>query len=364
MLERVANAGLHPRPCQGRSLAYYLRGMDYVLAGDIGGTKTALSLFVREGAQTYREVASLKYPSADYSGLGPIVRQFLQASVGSDRVPGLRAASFGVAGAVERGVCKTTNLPWTIDAQRLSETLGAPTGLINDFHAVALGIGELAAQEFVVLQEGVVDSEAPSAILGAGTGLGEAIVVPTAAGIRVIASEGGHVDLAPRTPLEVKLLEFLWRRHHRVSVERAVSGTGLRALYEFVLDAKLAPESESVRAQLATEDAGKVIGEHGVRGSDAACERALDMFVSLYGAEAGNLALKVLPHGGLYVAGGVAPKIIDKLRDGSFMRAFLDKGRLSPALERVRVSVLMNPRVGLLGARKHASQLADRDLTV
>jgi glucokinase len=332
--------------------------MDYLLAGDIGGTKTALSLFVREGSETYREVASTKYPSPDYSGLGPIVRQFLLASAGNERVPGMRAAGFGVAGAVEHGVCKTTNLPWTIDANRLSEALGAPAGLINDFHAVALGIGELAAEELVILQHAPIDSAAPAAILGAGTGLGEAVLVPTAAGLRVIASEGGHVDLAPRTALEVKLLEFLWRRHHRVSVERAVSGKGLHALYDFVLDAKLAPESESVRAQLATEDPGKVIGEHGGRGTDAACERALDMFVSLYGAEAGNLALKVLPLGGLYVAGGIAPKIIDKLRDGSFMRAFLDKGRLSTTLERVRVSVVMNPRVGLLGARKHASALA------
>jgi glucokinase len=332
--------------------------MDYLLAGDIGGTKTELSLFVHEGPQVYREVASTRYPSADYSGLGPIMRQFLQAAVGTERVPGMRAAGFGVAGAVEHGVCKTTNLPWIIDAHRLSEGLGAPVGLVNDFHAVALGIGELAADEFVVLQDAVIDSARPSAILGAGTGLGEAILVPTASGPSVVASEGGHVDLAPRTPLEVKLLEFLWRRHHRVSVERAVSGKGLHALYDFVLDAKLAPESESVRKQLASEDAGKVIGEHGARGTDAACERALDMFVSLYGAEAGNLALKVLPLGGLYVAGGIAPKIIDKLRQGSFMRAFLDKGRLSTALERVRVSVVMNPHVGLLGARKHASKLA------
>jgi glucokinase len=332
--------------------------MDYLLAGDIGGTKTALSLYAREPGAGYRELAAVKYPSADYSGLGPIVRAFLHGFSGSDALPELRAAAFGVAGPVEHGVCKTTNLPWIIDAQRLSELLGAPVGLVNDFHAIALGIGELTAQELVVLQQGAVDADAPVAIVGAGTGLGEAIVLPAAGGWRVIASEGGHVDLAPRTPLEVKLLEFLWRSHHRVSVERAVSGRGLKALYDFVLDAKLAPESVSVRAQFATDDPGKVIGEHGVRGSDAACERALDMFVSLYGAEAGNLALKVLPLGGLYVAGGIAPKILPKLQDGSFMRAFLDKGRLSSALERVRVSVVMNPRVGLLGARKRASELA------
>jgi glucokinase len=333
--------------------------MDYLLAGDIGGTKTALSLYARDAPRVYRELASARYPSADHSGLWPIVRQFLREHAGSEAPPELRSAGFGVAGPVEDGVCKATNLPWIIDARHLSEGLGAPAGLINDFHAVALGVGEVAASELAVLQDGAIDADAPVAILGAGTGLGEAILLPSAGGgARVISSEGGHVDFAPRTPLEVKLLEFLWRRHHRVSVERVVSGPGLRALYDFVIDAGLAPESDSVRTRLDSEDDGKVIGEHGARGTDAACERALDMFVSLYGAEAGNLALKVLPFGGLYVAGGIAPKIIDKLREGSFMGAFLDKGRLSGSLTRMRVSVVMNAQVGLLGARKYASQLA------
>lgn len=333
--------------------------MDYLLAGDIGGTKTALSLCARDAPRAYRELAAARYPSADYAGLWPIVRQFLREHTGRETLPGLRSAGFGVAGPVEDGVCKATNLPWIIDARRLTETLGAPVGLVNDFHAVALGVTELAADEVVVLQDGVVEADAPVAILGAGTGLGEAVLLPTTGdGARVISSEGGHVDFAPRSALEVKLLEFLWRRHHRVSVERVVSGPGLRALYDFVIDAELAPEAASVRAQLESEDDGKVIGEHGTRRTDAACERALDMFVSLYGAEAGNLALKVLPFGGLYVAGGIAPKIIDRLREGSFMRAFLDKGRLSSSLARLRVAVVMNPQVGLLGARKHASQLA------
>jgi glucokinase len=332
--------------------------MDHLLAGDIGGTKTALSLYAREADGTCRELASAKYPSAQYSGLAPIVRQFFQEAASKHGALSLRAAGFGVAGPVEHGICKTTNLPWVLDEKILAEGLGAQVSLINDFHAVALGIFELAPHEFAVLQQGEVDREAPAAIVGAGTGLGEAIVMPTANGPHVIASEGGHVDFAPRTALEVELLKFLWRRHRRVSVERVVSGQGLRALYDFVIDHKLAPESEKVRAQLEAEDAGKVIGEHGVRGTDAACEHAVNMFVSLYGAEAGNLALKVLPHRGLFVAGGIAPKLIEKLRDGSFMHAFLDKGRLSSSLQRLHVSVVMNPQVGLLGARKRASDLA------
>jgi glucokinase len=332
--------------------------MDHLLAGDIGGTKTALSLCARDGDGRYSELASAAYPSAQYSGLLPIVRQFFKEAAAKHDALNLRAAGFGVAGPVENGVCKTTNLPWVLDERLLAEGLGTQVSLINDFHAVALGIPELAADAFVVLQQGEIDREGPVAILGAGTGLGEAILMPTPSGARVIASEGGHADFAPRTPLEVELLKFLWRRHRRVSVERVVSGQGLRALYDFVLDHKLAAEADSVRSQLEKEDAGKVIGEHGVRGSDAACEHAVDMFVSLYGAEAGNLALKVLPHGGLFVAGGIAPKLIEKLRDGSFMHAFLDKGRLSSTLQRLHVAVVVNPRVGLLGARRRASELA------
>jgi glucokinase len=334
--------------------------MDYLLVGDIGGTKTALSLYARDPQSGPREVAFARYVSAEYSGLGPLVRDFLGAALGDQAAPNVSAAAFGVAGPVEHGVCKTTNLPWVIDQRTLSEGLAAPVGLINDFHAVALGIGELTAEDFVVLQPGAIDPEAPAAILGAGTGLGEALVLPTPNGPRVVASEGGHVDFAPRTPLEVDLLRFLWKRHRRVSVERVVSGPGLHALYDFVLDSGQAVESPEIRALFASDDPSKVIGDHGLAGTDPACLRAVDMFVSLYGAEAGNLALKVLPRGGLYVAGGIAPKLIDKLRDGSFMHAFLDKGRLSSALDRLHVAVVMNPQVALLGARRLASELLTR----
>lgn len=337
--------------------------MEHLLAGDIGGTKTALSLYVREADGSYRRAYADRYVSAEYAGLGPIVRDFLRRSFG-DAGFSLRAAGFGVAGPVVDGVCKTTNLPWVIDARALSAELGAPVGLINDFQAVGIGIGELSSEEFEVLQEGEVDPQGPRVVLGAGTGLGEAVLLPTANGVRVLASEGGHADFAPRSPLEVELLKFLWRHHHRVSVERVVSGPGLKAVYDFVVETGLVPESEEVRAELAERDPGAVIGTRGVAGTDAACVRAVNMFVSLYGAEAGNLALKVLPSGGLYVAGGIAPKLISKLREGSFMHAFLDKGRLSSSLERVRVSVVMNPEVGLIGARRLAQDLAAAGTTL
>jgi len=334
--------------------------MDHLLAGDIGGTKTALSLYARDPQSGYRDVAHARYVSADYSGLAPIVRDFLQTSLGNSSGESVRAAAFGVAGPVENGVCKTTNLPWVIEESLLSQILSAPARLINDFHAVALGIGELQPEDFEVLQAGLREPDEPVAILGAGTGLGEAILLPSPQGPRVIASEGGHVDFAPRTPLELDLLQFLWTRHRRVSVERVISGPGIKALYDFVIASEQAPESPEVRAALQTEDPSKVIGERGVSGRDAACEKTIDLFVSLYGSEAGNLALKILPRGGLYVAGGVAPKLIAKIRDGSFMHALLDKGRLSSALMQLHVAVVMNPHVGLFGARRLATDLHQR----
>jgi glucokinase len=331
--------------------------MDHLLAGDIGGTKTALCLYERDPQSGYREVAAARYVSAEYSGLAPIIRDFLQTALGDRSADTVRGAAFGVAGPVENGVCKTTNLPWVIEERLLSQTVAAPVALINDFHAVALGIGELQPEDFEVLQQGERDPMAPVAILGAGTGLGEAILVPGPRGPQVIASEGGHVDFAPRSPLEVELLQFLWKRHRRVSVERVVSGPGIKALYDFVVESGQALESPAVRDALEKEDPSRVIGEHGVAGSDAACVKAVDLFVSLYGSEAGNLALKILPKGGVFVAGGVAPKLIAKIRDGSFMHAFHDKGRLSSALMGLHVSVVMNPHVGLFGARKLAQDL-------
>lgn len=331
--------------------------MEHLLAGDIGGTKTALALYTRDPHGAYREVAAHRYVSGAYTGLRPMVQEFLRSALGASGAETVRAAAFGIAGPVENGVCKTTNLPWIVEESLLTEALAAPMRLINDFHAVALGISELGQDDFEVLQRGEKHASAPIAILGAGTGLGEAILLPTPQGLQVIASEGGHVDFAPRSALELQLLQFMWTRHRRVSVERVVSGPGLKALYDFVVQTRLAPESAAVAAELELGDPGAIIGGHGVAGSDPACTRAVDLFVSLYGSEAGNLALKILPRGGLYVAGGIAPKLIAKIRDGSFMHAFLDKGRLSSSLDRLYVAVVMNTQVGLLGARRLAKDL-------
>jgi glucokinase len=320
-----------------------------VLAGDVGGTKTLLGVFEGE-PDALREVKSARFESAKYDGLGAVVRELL-----GDGVAGVEHAAFGIAGPIRDETVKTTNLPWEIDGRALARELGvARVRLLNDFEAVAHGIGALGPGELAVLRDVPADPDGPIAILGAGTGLGEAVVVPTSDGLRVLSSEGGHTDFAPRDELEIGLLRFLLERHDRVSVERVVSGAGLAAIYEFLVSRRIVPESENVRARIAREDPGAIIGELGLSGGDSACVRALDLFVSLYGAEAGNLALTVLPKGGLYVAGGIAPRILPALARGPFVASFLGKGRMRSVLETIRVSVVLEPRVGLRGAARVA----------
>ncbi len=321
-----------------------------VLAADVGGTKTLLSLQELDEEGFHRELRSERFASRDFSGLAEVIRKFL-----GDDLASVTHAGIGVAGPVtvdEHGESvRATNLPWRIDARALEVALDFErVRLINDFHAVALGIPKLGADDVEVLQVGVVDPAGPMAIIGAGTGLGEAIVLPVAGHSRVIASEGGHCDFAPRNELEIALLRFLLRRHERVSCERVVSGPGLLTLYQFLIEHERLTPLPDTEARMTSEDPSAVIGQRAVAGDDAVCVRAVDLFMSLYGAEAGNLALKVLPKGGLYIAGGVAVRLLPKLREGNFLTAFNRKGRLSPLLEATRVSVVTNTRVGLIGA--------------
>jgi glucokinase len=318
-----------------------------ILAADVGGTKTELALYVRAGeGGSLREIRSERYASADFDGIASIIRRFL----GDEPVD---RAGIGVAGPVVEDTCRTTNLPWALDARQLERELGIPeVHLLNDFSAVALGIDVLGPSDLAVLQEGVVDPQGPVIVLGAGTGLGEAIVVPMDGQRRVLSTEGGHTDFAPRNEEEIALLRFLLRRHARVSVERVVSGQGLVALYDFVVAEGLAPTTEETRRRMGAEDPGKVIGESALAGTDPACVKAVDMFVAAYGAEAGNLALTVLPTGGVYLAGGIAPRLIERFQGDAFMGPFRTKGRMSYLLEPMRVAVIMNTRVGLLGARE------------
>ena len=345
-----------------------------LVAGDIGGTKTLLGLYRHQpsaqGAQRFTELDRARYASREHESFGQVLEQFLQGRK-------VAAGVFAVAGPVIDGKCKATNLPWQLDSTLLGAQLGAPAGLLNDLEAAVHGLPELTAAEQRVLAPGERDPQGPLAVIAAGTGLGEAVAVPLpGGGLRVLPSEGGHADFAPRNALEIALLQFLLERHKkRISVERAVSGSGLVALYDFVLAQKLASPTPETVALLRSDngtapalrggavvDPGEVIGGRGARGEDPACARALDLFVALYGAETGNLALKVLPTGGMYVAGATAVKLAERLARGDFMAAFLDKGRMSPLLARLPVTLVLQPDLGLLGARAQAAVLAPPNL--
>lgn len=323
-----------------------------LLAGDIGGTKALLAIYEGEAGALER-IRSERIPSRGHESLEAVVSTFLDPDAPVD------AACFAIAGPVSGDRCETTNLPWVVDARITEARLGIPTvSLLNDFAAVAHGVPHLRGDQRLVLSDVPAAANGPIAILGAGTGLGEAILVPSPEGPRVLPSEGGHADFAPRDEVEIGLLQFLLGRFDRVSVERVVSGLGLGSLYDYVVASGLAPEDPAVRQRLEDEDPGAVIGQLALADGDAACVRTMQLFVSAYGAEAGNLALKVVPTGGLYVAGGIAPKILPLLEEGRFMRAFWGKGRMEKLLRTIPVSVVTESEIGLLGAVAYAEASA------
>jgi glucokinase len=323
-----------------------------LLAGDVGGTKTALALYERAADGTFSTVAEGKYASQKYKSFAEVLAHFLPKAGHID------AAAFGVAGPVVNGVCSATNLPWTMSELELAQSVAAPVSLINDFYTVALGVGELTLQDLHVLQVGVRNPNGPIAVIGAGTGLGEALCVPTSDGPHVIAGEGGHATFAPHSDLELKLLEYLWQRYEHVSVERIVSGNGMPKIYEFIVAHGLAAANPETVRRFETEAVGAVLSSQAA--VDPAADMALSLFVSAYGAEAGNLALKALPTGGLFIAGGIAPRMLPRMSGGAFMASFLAKGRMSSVLTSIPVAVVLHPNVGLLGARVQAGLLSSR----
>lgn len=321
-----------------------------VLAGDIGGTKCLLCLC----DDSLRPVFERRYPSAEHTEFVHVVRKFLaETGARPDR------ACFGIAGPVVNDVCRTTNLPWLIDARTLeADTEIAKIRLINDFHANAASVEALSEADVVELHPGGQEPRGPIAILGAGTGLGQAFLFHTGSSYEVIASEGGHCDFAPRTEEEIGVLRYLIKKYDgHVSYERLISGMGLVNLYEALREMGHAKESDAVRAEMAAGDAAAVVSRHGLAKDDALSDRALTLFCSIYGAEAGNLALKLMATGGVFLAGGIAPKILERLKDGSFTKAYTDKGRLSPLVERIPVRVITNPLAPIIGAAKVASRL-------
>jgi glucokinase len=323
-----------------------------ILAGDVGGTKVHLALydFTNGNLQHTRDE---RFAAKDYNGLEEIIREFLGAEQPT-------SACFGVPGPVRDGRLRLTNLPWTIDSRELARSLNIDhVFLINDLEANGYGIAELKADQIYTLSEGDPSQIGNRALIAAGTGLGEGILIWNGRIHVPMPSEGGHTDYAPRNEDEIDLLRFLKQKYNgRVSFERVVAGMGMTSIYEFLRDVRGMEEPGWLADRIASEDPNAVITELALSAKSEICEKTLDMFVSAYGAEAGNLALKVLSIGGLYIGGGIAPRILEKLKDGTFMRSFTDKGRLSQLLINMPVRVILESRAALLGAAAYAEARA------
>lgn len=322
-----------------------------VLAGDVGGTNARLAIVAING-DTVSIERYQHFESQRAADLASIVQRFMAES--GER--SLSRACFGVACRVIEGVCRSANLPWTIEERELATAIGIPrTSIINDFDAIGHGIALLAPHDFATLQPGKPIAHDNIALIGAGTGLGEAFLVWDGTRYLVQPSEGGHVNFAARDELEWGLYAAMQAEFDHVSYERVISGPGLVRIYEYLVSARGAFQSPLVRDEMSREDPAAVIARHGLSNTDSACTQAVDVFTSLLGAQAGNLALTVLATGGVYVAGGIAPRMVDKLRTGPFMSSFRDKGRLSALVARVPVHVITNTNVGLLGAASVAA---------
>lgn len=330
-----------------------------ILAGDVGGTKVHLALYNFTGGKL-APVRDEKFPAGEFASLDDVVRKFL-AGLEGDK-PEIVASCFGCPGPVRDNRLKLTTLPWSLDGHEMSKSLGIEhIFLINDLEANGYGIPELAKDKICTLAPGDPSSVGHRGLVSAGTGLGECMLIwdPHLRQHRPIPSEGGHTDFAPRDEREIALLNYLRRElKGRVSYERVVSGIGIKNVYAFLRDDQKMEEPAWLRERMQSEDPNAVIGHCGEDGSSEICATTLDIFASVYGAEAGNVALKVLALGGMYLGGGIAPKILKTMENGRFMQAFLDKGRMSPLLQAVPVRIILDDTCALLGAAAYAEARA------
>ncbi len=325
-----------------------------VLAGDVGGTKTRFGLFLIDGSGS-RLLLSQTYLSKDFDELESVMEDFLPAG---ER---LSAAAFGVAGPVVAGEVKATNLPWKVSERALKKYLSLDAvSPMNDLVANARGIEVLRPGDFLTLNRGR-RIEGNRALLSAGTGLGSAVLFWDGARHVPSPSEGGHADFGPRDRLEIGLLHFLLEQYGHVSYERVLSGAGLFSAYRFLRGSgAYGKEPAWLTQRLKLEDPAAAITEAARLGKSKLCEATLELFVSIYGAAAGNLALQVMATGGVFLGGGMAPKLNWKLREGAFMRAFTNKGRLSPIVARIPVKVIMNDQAALFGAAAYAAKMSGK----
>ena len=320
-----------------------------ILAGDIGATKTTLAIF-KEIDQRLEVIETETSQSRAHENLEKMIDIFL-----SRHQSAVRIACFGIAGPIKDGRCKITNLPWVVDARILVTTLGLKSVLlINDLEANAYGIGVLNPDDLLTINEGTSGAEGNAAIIAAGTGLGEAGLYWDGKNHHPFACEGGHVDFAPRNELETELLSFLRDRYEHVSYEHVLSGPGIYNIYQFFRDTGRGEEPSWLTNEINKGDPAAAISKAAFSEKSELCARALDLFISIYGAEAGNLSLKVMASKGLFVGGGIAPKIIRKRKDDIFMEAFFAKGRLKALMEEIPVRIILNDKTALLGAANFA----------
>jgi glucokinase len=327
-----------------------------ILAGDVGGTKVHLALYNFEAGRLV-PVRDQKFPAGQYASLDDIVHAFLTDPEEKKQIV---AACFGCPGPVRDGRLKLTNLPWLLDVRLLQPSLGIEhIFLINDLEANGYGIPELAPESIFTLHEGDATAEGNQGLIAAGTGLGEALLIWDGKTHRPIPSEGGHCDFAARNDREIALLNYLrGTLHGRVSFERVVSGLGIKNVYAYLRDVEKLDEPAWLKHRLETEDPNAVIGKCAEDGSSSICFETMKIFAAAYGAETGNIALKVLATGGMWLGGGIAPKILKTLQNGAFMAAFLDKGRLSALLQSIPVRVILDDTCALLGAAAYAEARA------
>ncbi|GBF80224.1 glucokinase [Aphanothece sacrum] len=340
--------------------------MTMLLAGDIGGTKTILRLVNSQASvnenhlpqQTtlYEQV----YPSQEFCDLVPIIRHFFEeASHILNKTLTVKNACFGIAGPVVNNASELTNLHWLLTGTRLEQELFLEkVTLINDFSAIGYGILGLREDDLYTLQDVQPNPQSPIAVLGAGTGLGEGFLLPFPNGsYGIFASEGSHADFAPRTSLEFELMTYIQKNSQisRVSVERVVSGPGIVSIYQFLRDRYPDQETDIMKQiykvwQEENIDLAAEVSQAALKDKDILCEQTMKIFIEAYGAEAGNLSLKLLPYGGLYIAGGIAAKILPLMLQGDFLKSFRDKGRLGSLLANIPFHIILNPQVGLIGA--------------
>lgn len=320
-----------------------------ILAGDVGGTKARLALFDEKGAHFIDEQ---KFSSKEFPDFPSLVKKFLSQEKGKK----ISSASFGVAGPVHNGVCRATNLPWVISAKELEKELNIPrVSLINDLEANAWGLKCLSEKEFFVVNAGE-PAGGNQALISAGTGLGEAGLYWDGKSHHPFACEGGHADFAPIDEEQIEMLRYLKLQFQHISYERVLSGSGLYLIYRFLIDTKREKEIFCVTELFGQKEPQRVITENAVNGQCPACIRACRLFVKIYGSEAGNLALKFLAFGGIFLGGGIAPHLIDFFKEGKFLESFSSKGRMSALLMKMPIKIVLNEKTALLGAARYAQE--------